>query len=173
MIERRVRTFALGLLLVTFASTLAFVGCSSKDEPVTTTDAGTSTGDASALVDSATASDSGLDGTGSGDATTDTAPPDPPSALRTCVSTCEKAAPKASVDTYYASLRDCSCKPDMGKCASVCPSYCPAGGPIGNACSDCVVRAYEVTCSSEIKCDGDLECVTFADCTRECAMKNR
>ena len=173
MIDRNVRNFALGLLFVTFASTLAVGGCSSRDDSPSTADAGTSSGDASALVDTGTTSDSGLDATSIGDASADTAPPDPPSALRTCVATCEKAAPKASVDTYYASLRDCSCKPDMGKCASVCPSYCPAGGTIGNACSDCVVRAYEVTCSSEIKCDGDLECVTFADCTRECAMKNR
>lgn len=173
MIDRDVRTFALGLPLVTFALTLAPAGCSSQDDSASTTDSGTSTTDASALVDSGTGSDAGLDATSSTDATADTAPPDPPSALRTCVSTCEKAAPKTSVDTYYASLRDCSCKPDMGKCASVCPSYCPTGGTTGNACSDCVVRAYEVTCSSEIKCDGDLECVTFADCTRDCAMKNR
>ncbi len=104
----------------------------------------------------------------------DAAPVDPPSALRTCVQACERAAPAASVQTFYASLQACSCQADLGNCGAACPAFCPSGpvSALGNACGDCVVRAYDVTCAAEVKCDGDNACVDFADCARNCGMTN-
>jgi hypothetical protein len=98
---------------------------------------------------------------------------DAPTALRKCVLECERAAPADAVQKYTSSLQACSCKPELGKCAAACPKFCPAGATMdSNACGDCIARAYEVTCAAELKCEGDMACVDFADCTRACIMKN-
>ncbi len=158
---------SLALVALAPLAAAALVACSSSADPprlAVEPDAG----DARA-ADASPQKDGGAQA-----ADADAAPVDPPSALRTCVQTCERAAPAASVQKFYASLQACSCQADLGNCGAACPTFCPSGpvSAVGNACGDCVVRGYDVTCAAEVKCDGDSACVDFADCARSCGMTN-
>jgi hypothetical protein len=96
---------------------------------------------------------------------------EPVSALGSCLTSCAAAAPQTSRDLFYNSVRSCACT--TLQCNNPCSAgYCAATAPAQGACGDCVARAYEdPRCSSELKCEGDGDCVTFADCARACVMK--